>query len=151
MRAMKRMDPSGTVLKTHRLGGQSSHASIVLALKHPKDDVFLDWITCELIQQGEDHDPNMELVLNLCCPRCILTEGRPTGESQIKIHQSNRMFYFTRRPPKWNKTGHIWVNPKDPNEVVTLAGTIDMPEWASCGGLGCQWRFTIEDSVVHTR
>lgn len=150
MKAMKRVDPQGTVLKTHALGGQQSHASIVLALKHPKDNEILDWMVCELSQQGSEE--GAELVLVMCCPRCVFKLGRPPGEAQFHIQQSNRRFYYTPSPPKWNgDNGHIWRNPKDPNEVVTLAGTIDMPEWGYCPQLGCRWRFTIEDSIIYTR
>jgi hypothetical protein len=150
MRMIKRADPESTVLKTHRLGGQSSHASIVLALKHPKDTTIMDWMVCELSQQGTE--TGVELVLIMCCPRCVFTLGRPAGEAQLHITQTNRQFFFTPKPPKWNQEGgHIWRNPKDPNEVVTIAGTIDLPEWAYCPQQGCRWRFTIEDSVIHTR
>jgi hypothetical protein len=151
MRAMKRADPESTVLKTHRLGGAQSHASIVLALKHPKDNTIMDWMVCELSQQGTD-DGAGELMLVMCCPRCVFKLGRPPGEAQFHIRQSNRRFYFTPNPPKWNQEGgHIWRNPKDPNEVVTIAGTIDLPEWGYCPNQGCRWRFTIEDSIIHTR
>jgi hypothetical protein len=150
MRAIKRLDPEGTVLKTHSLGGQRTHASIVLALKHPKDNEILDWMVCELSRQGSDETG--ELMLIMCCPRCVFKLGRPAGESQFHIQQANRKFYYSPRPPKWNREhGLIWRNPKDPNEVITLAGTIDMPEWGYCPQLGCRWRFTIEDSVIYTR
>jgi len=147
MRAIKRLDPQGTVFKTHALGGQRTHASIVLAMKHPKDNQILDWMVCEFSEQGKDGD----LLLVMCCPRCVFQLGRPMGEAQFHIQEANRKFYFTPAPPKWNREfGHIWRNPKDPNEVVTIAGTIDMPEWGHCPHLGCRWRFTIEDSILYT-
>lgn len=149
MRAMKRADPGGTVLKTHRLGGQSSHASIVLALRHPKDTTILDWMVCELSQEGEG--AGAELVLIMCCPRCVFRLGRPPGEAQFHIRQTNRKFYYTPDPPQWNQGERVWVNPKDRNDVVTLAGTVNLPEWATCPNQGCGFRFTIDDSVIRTR
>lgn len=147
----KRKD-GAAFMHTHLLGGQrSQHPMIVLALKHPNRLDFTDWMTCELTQQGEEE--NAELALIMACPRCILTLRRPTGESQITILQSNRMFHFEPRPPKWMrvKEGSIWVNPNDPNEVIAVAGTVTMPEWGKCPHLGCGWTFTIDDSVVHTK
>ena len=145
---LARSHPDQSILRTRQLGGQATHASIVLAIRHPKDTTILEWMVCELSQQGEGG----ELALIMACPRCILTLHRPTGESQITVLQSNRKFYFTPAPPKWNQArGHIWVNPKDPNEVVTIAGTVDLPEWCTCPHLGCGWKFQIEDSVVRTK
>lgn len=137
--------PDETIYRTKLLGGRNHYATIVLAAKHPKDNEILEWMTCELIQQDD------QLVLMVVCLRCVFRLGRPQGESQIKIEQKNRQFYFTPELPKWAKGERIWVNPADPNDVVTLAGSVTMPEWAHCPHLGCGWTFTIDDSVIYTK
>lgn len=132
------------------LGGKDTHAAIVLELKHPKDNTIQDWITCELSQQPLADGTGMELLLILACPRCIITHGRPTDESQLTIRESNRKFYLDSRPrDQGGKAGELWVNPKDPNEVVTLAGTVTTEDWITCPA--CNWKFKIDASVVHTR
>ena len=138
-------NPQDVRMRTRLLGGQSQYPTIVLAVKHPKDNEILDWMTCEIIDQEG------ELVLIVVCLRCVFTLGRPMGEAQIQIKQSNRKFYYEPQPPKWAKGARVWVNPKDPNEVITLAGTVTMPEWGHCGNLGCGWTFTIDDSVIYTK
>lgn len=124
-----------------KLGGRE-HASIVLSLKHPRDSTVLDWIMCELSVQPDAYG-KPELMLILACPRCI-SRGVRMGDAQIKIVQSNRMFYLDER-----RAGEIWVNPEDVNEVVTLAGTITTNDWCHCPQ--CDWVFRIDDSIVYTK
>ena len=141
-----------------QLGGRSSHASVVLGLKHPKDGQVLDWITCELSLQGNPTDPDAEMLLIVCCPRCVTTMGRHPEESQLTIRQSNRMFHVdqrTRANRKPNEVlgfcaGDTWVNPQDPTEVYTIAGMVTTEGWCRCPHLGCTWKFRIDDSVVYT-
>lgn len=138
------------------LGGRSSHAMVVLGLKHPKDNQILDWITCEITTQGQGEDA--ELALIVCCPRCIFKLGRHPEEAQLTIRQSNRMFWLDQSPRSERKpnaslgfcAGDTWVNPADPNEVLTIAGMVTTKDWLTCPNLGCGWRFKIDDSVVHT-
>lgn len=133
------------------LGGSDSHAQVVLGIKHKKDGQILDWIQCEILVQGE------ELALIVCCPRCVYTKGRPAGESQMTIRQSNRMFELDRRTRQERKpnpllgfcAGDVWVNPNDPNEVYTIAGMVTTQDWITCPHLGCGWRYKIDDSVVY--
>lgn len=131
-------------LSTMNLGGSKTHASVVLGVRHPKDNEILDWLTCELLTQPKD-DGQPELILQMICIRCVKTLHRHSQRSQFKIHQSNRMFWLDTR-----RAGELWVNPSDPNEVVTIAGTITTNDWCTCPHLGCGWRFKIDDSVVRT-
>lgn len=132
-------------LSSMRLGGSKSHASVVLGLKHPKDTTIQDWIICELSQQpGADGKP--ELVLIVACPRCIKTLHRHPQRAQMTIRESNRKFWLDTR-----RQGEIFANPEDPNEVVTLAGTITTEGWITCPQLGCGWKFKIDDSIVHSQ
>jgi len=140
-----RAHPDEAIMRTRLLGGQSQYPTIVLAVKHPKDNEILEWMTCEITDQGD------ELALIMVCLRCVFTLGRPQGEAQLTIKQSNRKFYYEPTPPKWAKGERVWINPRDPNEVITLAGTVTMPEWAHCPHLGCGWTFTIDDSVIYTK
>ena len=134
------------------LGGAGAHAQVVLGLKHKKDAKILEWIQCEVVSQGD------ELVLIVCCPRCTLTKGRPAGESQMNIRQSNRMWELDQRtrenrapnPLLGYCAGDPWVNPVDRNEVYTIAGMVTTHGWITCPHLGCGWRFRIDDSVVFT-
>jgi hypothetical protein len=134
-------DAPGTArMSSMRLGGTHGHASIVLGLKHPKDGEILDWIICELIVQ-----PN-ELILNMACPRCAASgEADRVRDQNIKVHQTNRMFWLDTK-----RQGEIWVNPKDANEHYILAGTVTSKDWMTCPNRGCGWRFRIDDSVVYT-
>lgn len=139
-------DPTSARMMSMKLGGQSASAMVVLALKHPKDNVFLDWILCEVIQHGED-----ELVLNMACPRCHAKN--PGNEPDFKIHQSNRSWWLDPRPPRWMRdigTDRIWLNPKD-QSTVTVAGSVTTQDWIRCPGLGCTWTFKIDDSVVYSK
>ena len=136
--------PGEAMLRTCSLGGKSTHATVILALKHSKDNVVTDYMTCEIMQHGE------ELVLQMMCPRCVFRHHRKPWDSQFKIHQTNRNWFFTpSKLPKWARGENLWVNPEDPREVLTIPGTVDLPEWAYCPV--CNWAFQIEDSVIKTR
>lgn len=135
------------------LGGRSSHAMVVLGLKHPRDNQILDWMTCEVSLQGDD-----DLALIVCCPRCVFTHGRHPEECQLTIRRSNRMFWLDQRKRDERQpnsalgfcAGDTWVNPSEPSEVLTIAGMVTTKDWLRCPNLGCSWRFKIDDSVVHT-
>ena len=131
-------------LSSMRLGGSKSHASVVLGVRHPKDNQILDWLICELLAQPTE-DGSQELTLNMVCIRCTKTLHRHSQDAQFKIRQSNRMFWLDTR-----RAGEIFVNPEDPSEVVTLAGTVTTNDWITCPHLGCGWRFKIDDSIIRT-
>lgn len=139
------------------LGGADSHAMVVLGLKHKKDNQILDWITCEISVQGAEADA--ELLLIICCPQCVFRHGRHPQDSQLTIRQSNRKFYLDQRTRNERQpnaklgfcAGEPWVNPSDPDEVITVAGMVTTEDWIKCPNLGCSWEFKIDDSVVHTR
>ena len=133
--------PGVARMNSLRLGGQG-YASIVLGVRHPKDNQILDWITCELSSAAKE-DGSQELSLTMACVRCIRTLGRHSQRAQMTIRQSNRMFYLDTR-----RAGEIWVDPTDPNSVFTLAGTITTNDWITCPNEGCGWRFKIDDSIV---
>lgn len=127
--------PGVAKLSSLKLGGRNTHASVVLGIRHPKDNLIQDWIICELSAEPKE-DGGQELVLIVACPKC-------ERDRQMTIRQSNRMFYLDTR-----RQGEIWVNPTDPNEIVTLAGTITTHDWIKCPG--CGWRFKVDDSVVRS-
>lgn len=129
-----------------KLGGQQTSAMVVLAIKHKKDNLILDWIVCEVSQQGPD-----DMLLVVACPECHARN--PDHEPAINILQSNRKWWLDPRPPKWMRdmgAERIWVNPVDGSTVV-VAGSVTSQDWMRCPGLGCSWHFRIEDSVVHSK
>lgn len=121
------------------LGSRQNHAAIVLEFKN-SDGKVEEWITCELNAGREDPT---ELILVMCCPWC----AKRVGSDEAQFHFSNKHKRFeldTRRQ------GELWVNPTNPREFVTLAGTIQLTEAVHCPGVGCQWRFKIDNSVIHS-
>lgn len=118
----------------HVVGGNKSFAGIVLEVRHPKDNVVLDYIECELTLDDQGF-----LVLNMACYKCAL---RGVTDN-FKFSQKHRRFELDTR-----KQGTLWVNPKNPRHVVTLAGTIHLTEAVQCPNLGCGMRFKIDDSIV---
>lgn len=136
----------------HSLGGSDTHAQVILGLRHKKDHQILTWIQCEVSVQGD------ELVLIVCCPKCTLQLGRRSEDAQMTIRQSNRKWDLDQRTRENRKpnpllgfcAGDVWVNPKDPNEVYTVAGMVTTHDWITCPQLGCGWRFRIDDSVVRS-
>jgi len=128
-----RENPLEARMHSLRLGGQQSTLMIVLEIQN-SDRKPVEWIKCELIVTPD------ELVLNMACPRCL---HRDPQTPNFKIHQSNRKFELDTR-----RQGEIWVNPTDPSDLVTLAGSINLTDWTRCPGLGCEWRFKIENSVI---
>ncbi len=122
----------------HSLGGNKSHAGIVLEVRHPKDQVVLDYIDCEL-----NVDTDGSLFLVLACWKCYHRTGRA---SNITVHQNHRHFELDTR-----RQGELWVNPRNPQHIVTLAGTIHTTEAITCPNLGCGCRFVIDNSVVREK
>lgn len=137
-------DPHGARMHSMKLGGQDS-PKIVVAVKHPKDNLVLEWIVCDLIDQGD------ELVLNMACPAC--RARNPGHEPDFMIKQSNRKWYLDPRPPKWMRelgADRIWVNPVDGSTVI-VAGSVTTEDWIRCPGLGCTWHFKLDDSVAFSK
>jgi hypothetical protein len=115
------------------IGGNKHYAGIILEVKHPKDNVVLDYIDCELTV-GDDE----KLILVMACYRCFMRTGEA---SNLTIRQGHRYFELDQR-----RQGELWVNPKNPQHIVTLAGTINLTERVTCPG--CYMQFVIDDSVV---
>jgi hypothetical protein len=134
-------DPVGAKMGVTKLGGAGSHAAIVLEIRN-SDDRAEEFIVCELTLDREN-DPPRGLMLIMCCPRCSLRVTM--AEAQMTIRSWHRKFELDTR-----RAGELWVNPKDPREFVHLAGTIQLTEATTCPGLGCGWRFKIDNSVVKT-
>lgn len=130
-------DTVGARRRETRLGGSRGHAVVVLEFRN-SDGKADEWIVCEL-SVGRD-DPTA-LTLVMCCPYC----ARKNGMDEAQFHTTNKHRKFeldTRR------AGELWVNPNDPREHVTLAGTIFTQESIPCPT--CTWRFQIDNSVVKT-
>jgi hypothetical protein len=142
-KAIARANPCEAKLHTLKVGGQSSHPMVVLVVKAARDNTILDYVICELLSNDGE-----ELILNMACPKCA-TRGIADN---FKIHQSNRKFEFEQgkvpRALARQVVGGLWVNPNDPKEAVTLAGTINLVEPTRCPNLGCDYRFKIDDSVL---
>lgn len=139
-----RQDPQGARMHSMKLGGADS-PKIVVAVKHPKDVDFKEWIICDLIDQGT------EKVLNMRCPQCAAKNAG--HEPDFMIKQSNRMWHFDPRPPRWMRdlgTDRIWINPVDGSTVI-VAGSVTTDDWIRCPGLGCTWHFKIDDSVAYSK
>lgn len=131
-------DGSGAKQHKHVVGGNKAYLGIVLSLKHPKDNTVLDYIECEL-HVLED----TSLMLQMCCPWCFARAGITDNFS---IRQKHRYFELDTRA-----AGELWVNPKNPQHVVTLAGTINLTEATTCPNLGCGKRFVIDNSVIREK
>lgn len=138
--ALARNKPNEARLNSMNLGGTDTHATVVLGIKHPKDNQVLDWIVCELSTQPRD-DGDVELVLGMACPRCAQKNPQ---DANFNFRQSHRMFWLDTK-----RAGQLWINPADTSEVVTLAGTITTKEWIPCPGLGCPLKFRIDDSILY--
>src|SRR5215471_3308625 len=156
--AVARARPNEARIRQHKLGGRKEHPSVVLGLKHPKDQTVQDWMICELVMQPRPDNPDeSELMLMMHCPGCIMTHGRPADDTVMHIRQSNRMFHVDQRKRDQRKlnpvlhmcAGEIWVSPEDKNEVVLVAGMVTTDDWCKCPL--CKWEFKIDDSVVYTR
>lgn len=138
--AIAAKDPNNSRYSNTRLGGTKSHAAIVLTLRN--NDHVVDYIMCEL--SADSSDPTGHgLMLTVCCPGCAKRVG--SAEAQMTIRSNHRHFELDTR-----RQGELWVNPADPQEFVHLAGTIQLTEAVTCPGLGCGWRFKIDDSIVKT-
>lgn len=154
---VQRVIKTGTSARQREITlGGAGHALVVLGVKHPKDNQILDWQVCEIVvPMGESEQ---EMVLCMVCMRCIFTLHRSAQEAQTKIQNSHRAFSLDQRKRENRKpnphlgfcAGDVWVNPRDPNEVVTVAGMVTTHSWLTCDALGCGWRFRIDDSVIYT-
>lgn len=138
--AIAKKDPTSARVQTADLGSKKNHAAIVLEFRN-SDGKAEEFMTCEL-NAGRGDDPN-ELILVMCCPSCALRVG--SDESQFHFSNKHRKFELDLR-----RQGEIWVNPTDHREIVHLAGTIQLTEAVTCPGVGCGWRFKIENSVIKT-
>jgi len=138
--ALANQKPNEARLNSLDLGSKNAHATVVLGIKHPKDNQVLDWISCELITQTKD-DGGVELVLNMACPSCA---QRDAQNAQFKFAQSHHLFWLDTKD-----AGQLWINPADPSEVLTLAGTITTKGWIRCPGLGCPWKMRIDKSLLY--
>ncbi len=96
-----------------------------------------EFVKCELKVGGGDG----ELILVMCCPTCARRHGM--DEAQFHFSNKHRKFELDTR-----RQGELWVNPLEPREFVTLAGTIHLTEAVSCPT--CGWRFKIDNSVLRT-
>lgn len=85
--------------------------------------------------------PALMPILVMVCPSCLHRHRRSVAESHITIRSWHRRFTLDPKRAK-----EIWVSPRPPFEVYTLAGTIYTHETITCPM--CQFRFEIDDGVV---
>ena len=134
--------PQEARIRQQKLGGTKDHPVAILGIRHPKDHSIQDWMVCEITQNSETE---VDLMLMMQCPRCIISHGRPPEETIMHIKQSNRMWHLDTRtkaersPNRIMHTcaGEIWVNPEDKNEVYLVAGMINTDDWCHCPL--CDW------------
>lgn len=153
---VQRVIKTGNAIRQREMNlGGAGYAQVVLGVKHPKDSTISHWQVCEVMNEMG----STEMMLVLCCMRCLVTLGRTMSEAQTTIRASHRAFSLDQRTREQRKpnpvlgicAGELWVNPDDPTEVVTVAGMITTHGWQKCDALGCGWEFMIDDSVVYTR
>lgn len=128
--------PDNAKQHRHVVGGNKAFPGIVLEVREPRDHKVLDYIECELTV-GDDGS----LTLIIACWNCYAKTGR---NEQLTIRQSHRHFELDTR-----RQGELWVNPKNHQHLVTLAGTIHLTEVTTCPV--CAVRFVIDNSVVRER
>ncbi len=133
-------DPMGARMARPFGADANEMPAIVLEIRN-SDNVAVEFIKCEILA-GTTPDPT-ELVLCMACPHCARRFGQ--SEANFKFSNKHKRFELDQR-----RAGELWVNPKNPREFYTLAGTIHLTEAVTCPGLGCAWRFKIDDSVVKT-
>lgn len=133
--AALKQDPLGAKMATP-FSAKAREAAIVLEIRN-SDNRAEEFLVCELVVGG---DPS-ELTLCMICPKCAIKYG--SSEANFKFSNKHKRFELDQR-----RAGELWVNPKDPNEFCTIAGTIHLQDAVRCPGLGCEWRFKIDDSVV---
>lgn len=129
-------NPDNAKQHKHVVGGNKAFPGIVLEVREPRDNKVLDYIECELTAQEDG-----SLALIIACFSCYQKTGR---NEQLTIRQNHRHFELDLR-----RSGELWVNPKNPQHIVTLAGTIHLTEAVSCPV--CAVRFVIDNSVVRVR
>ncbi len=139
--AIAAKDKSARLSTIADLGSHQNHPMVVLELKHAAGHPFREFLVCELfVPQGGDQS---DLSLNMCCPFCAPIVG--SGEANFKFSRKHRGFELDQR-----RAGEVWHNPDNPGEFYTLAGTIHTTEAITCPGVGCAWRFKIDNSIVFT-
>lgn len=132
-RAAAEKNPDNAKQHRHVVGGNKAFPGIVLEVREPRDNKALDYIECELTAEADG-----SLALIIACFSCYQKTGR---NEQLTIRQNHRHFELDIR-----RQGELWVNPKNHQHIVTLAGTIHLTEITTCPV--CSVRFVIDDSVV---
>ncbi len=130
------MSPDNAKQHRHVVGGNKAFPGIVLEVREPRDNKVLDYIECELTVQDDG-----SLALIIACWCCYAKTGR---NEQLTIRQNHRHFELDIR-----RRGELWVNPKNHQHIVTLAGTIHLTEVTTCPVCGV--RFIIDNSVVRIK
>ncbi len=130
------LNPDNAKQHKHVVGGNKAFPGIVLEVREPRDNRVLDYIECELTAQEDG-----SLALIIACFSCFQKTGR---NEQLTIRQNHRHFELDLR-----RSGELWVNPKNHQHIVTLAGTIHLTEAVTCPV--CALRFVIDDSVVREK
>jgi hypothetical protein len=137
-RKVTTLDPNARI-STTKLGGTQSHACVVLEIRNSAGKAE-GFIVCELTVDTTD-ESGKALMLIVCCPFCAARYG--SAEAQMTIRSTHRHFELDTR-----RQGELWVNPNNPEEFYTLAGTIHLTEAVTCPGLGCGRKFRIDNSVL---
>jgi len=125
-------------LYSHKLGGLSENAVIVLKVEH-HDRSTKNYIICELSATEHNGEPGLDLVM--VCPMCLFKHGRSLAKSHITLHSWHRRFTLDEQ-----HRGSLWVSPLgnvegEPPQAYTLAGSIHTHETQTCPT--CAYQFEI--------
>lgn len=123
---------------THRLGGLSDNAVVVLKIENP-DRSTKSFQICELSVM--EHEGELGFVLLVVCPMCLYKHGRSVAKSHITLRSWHRRFTLDEK-----HRGSLWVSPlqnveNEPPKAYTLAGSIHTHETQTCPT--CAYRFEI--------
>jgi hypothetical protein len=135
--AASRAEPDYARMRSHSLAGQ---AHVILAVLGAEKKI-VDWLQCDISTLPQS-DGNIELMLLVPCPVCVLKLRRPTEDSIMQIRQSNRGFTLDTKGQ-----GELWVNPNDPREVYIQAGTVSTHDPFRCDN-GCHTKYQIDKNVI---
>jgi hypothetical protein len=127
---------------SHDMGGLEKPV-VVLELMFARDKSKVQYMICELNEEYQP-DGQVRMCLMMFCPKCIFSRGRRPEHSIIRIDPANREFWLDEK-----KKGQVFVDPDD-GQSYLIAGTITTRDVCSCPHLGCDWRFRIDDSELHT-
>jgi hypothetical protein len=141
VQSVVKADPEHARLYSHKFGGISDNASIVLKVEYA-DRSTRGYLMCDLL--AEEHDGAPGWLLLIPCPVCYYDRREPVTNCTMTLRSWHRPFTLD---PKHQ--GVLWVSPLKnaeglPPEACTLAGSIYTHETQTCPK--CAYRFEIGEA-----